>query len=96
MKTKIFLGGYVNFPNAQNINCDNIAKHLDKERFEVHVMYSSRFPVDKTPYKKAGIHLHKLIHHRYIWFWNKLFTMWATNCDIYYLPKSEPMDRLLA
>lgn len=30
-KIKIFLGGYVNFPNAQNINCDNIAKYLDND-----------------------------------------------------------------
>lgn len=95
-KIKIFLGGYVNFPNAQNINCDNIAKHLDKERFEVHVMYSSKKPMDRDAYKKAGIHPHKLIHHRYIWFWNKLLTMWAANCDIYYLPKMESADVLFA
>ena len=94
MKTKIFLGAYVNFPNAQNVNCDHIAKHLDKEKFEVHAMYTHKLSVDKSAYKAAGIHLHKLIHHRFIWFWSKLFAMWRTNCDIYYLPKMEPMDRL--
>jgi len=96
MKTKIFLGAYVNFPNAQNINCDNIAKHLDKEKFEVHAMYTPKMPIDKSVYKQAGIHLHKLIHHRFIWFWSKLFSMQAANCDIYYLPKSERMDKLFA
>ncbi len=96
MKKKIFLGAYVNFPNAQNVNCDNIAKYLDKEKFEVHTMYTSIMPLDKEAYEKAGIHLHKLIHHRYIWFWCKLFAMWRTNCDIYYLPKMERMDRILA
>lgn len=96
MKTKIFLGAYVNFPNAQNVNCDHIAKYLDKEKFEVHALYTHKLPVDKSAYKAAGIHLHKLIHHRYIWFWSKLFAMWRTNCDIYYLPKMEPMDRLFA
>lgn len=96
MKTKIFLGAYVNFPNAQNVNCDHIAKHLDKEKFEVHTLYTHKRIVDKAAYKAAGIHLHKLIHHRYIWFWSKLFAMWRTNCDIYYLPKMEPMDRILA
>lgn len=95
-KIKIFLGAYVNFPNAQNVNCDNIARHLDKEKFEVHIMYSHRWPIDKSAYRKAGIHLHKLIHHRYIWFWSKLLTMITANCDVYYLPKSEPMDKLLA
>lgn len=93
MKTKIFLGAYVNFPNAQNINCDHIAKYLDKEKFEVHTMYSSIKPIDKTAYEKAGIHLHKLIHHRFIWYWCKMLAMWRTNCDIYYLPKGESVDR---
>ena len=46
-KIKIFLGGYVNFPNAQNVNCDNIAQYLDKDNFEIHTMYLSKFPVDK-------------------------------------------------
>ena len=96
MKTKIFLGAYVNYPNAQNINCDHIAKHLDKEKFEVHTMYTSSMPIDKEKYMQMGIHLHKLIHHRYIWFWSKLFCMWRANCDIYYLPKSEKMDVIFA
>ena len=96
MKTKIFLGAYVNFPNAQNVNCDHIAKHLDKEKFEVHTLYTHKRIVDKAAYKAAGIHLHKLIHHRYIWFWCKLFAMWKADCDIYYLPKMEQMDRLFA
>ena len=32
-KKKIFLGGYINHINAQNINCKSIAKHLDKEKY---------------------------------------------------------------
>ena len=32
-KKKIFLGGYINHINAQNINCRSIAKHLDKEKY---------------------------------------------------------------
>lgn len=95
-KLKIFLGGYVNYPNAQNVNCDNIAKYLDKDKFEVHTMYTSKMPVNKQLYEQQGIHLHKLIHHRYIWYWNKMLTMLLGNYDIYYLPKVEPMDRLFA
>lgn len=34
-KIKIFLGGYVNFLNAQNINCRWLSEHLDKEKFEI-------------------------------------------------------------
>lgn len=95
-KIKIFLGAYVNYPNAQNINCDNIAKYLDKDKFEVYTMYTSKMPIDKQAYEQRGIHLHKLIHHRFIWYWSKIWTMFAGNYDIYYLPKGEPMDRMFA
>lgn len=95
-KIKIFLGAYVNFPNAQNINCDNIAKYLDKETFEVHTMYTDRMPIDKDEYEKQGIHLHRLIHHRFIWWWCKYLTMLFGNYDIYYLPKMESVDIVFA
>ncbi len=91
-KIKIFLGAYVNFANAQNINCDNIAKYLDKDKFEVHTMYTSKMPIDKKAYKDMGIKLHRLWHHRIVWKWSKLWEMRRAKCDIYYLPKSEIMD----
>ena len=34
-KKKIFLAAYVNYINAQNINCKSIATHLDKDKFKV-------------------------------------------------------------
>ncbi len=95
-KLKIFLGGYVNFMNAQNINCANIAKYLDKEKFEVHTMYTTMMPIDKKFYEERNIHLHKLIHHRFIWYWTKYFTMKFGKYDIYYLPKRETMDVVFA
>ena len=95
-KIKLFLGAYVNFPNAQNINCEHIARYIDKDKFEVHTMYTTICPIDKTEYKKLGIHLHKLIHHRYIWYWCKYLTMLFGKYDIYYLPKGEPMDKRIA
>lgn len=91
-KIRILLGAYVNYVNAQNINCDNIAKYLDKNKFEVHVFYMTRVPVDKKPYLDAGIHLHKLVHHRFIWYWSKWLVMKRGKYDIYYLPKFEPTD----
>ena len=91
-KIKLFLGAYVNFPNAQNINCDHIARYIDKDRFEVHTMYTTMCPIDKAEYKRLGIHLHKLIHHRFIWYWCKYLTMLFGKYDIYYLPKQESMD----
>ncbi|WP_087297001.1 glycosyltransferase [Massilimicrobiota sp. An134] len=95
-KIKIFLGAYVNFPNAQNVNCDNIAKYLDKDKFEVHTMYTSKMKIDKKMYQDMGIHLHKLIHHRFIWWWSKYLVMLIGNYDIYYLPKMEGVDRIFA
>lgn len=95
-KIKIFLGAYVNFPNAQNINCDNIAKYLDKDKFEVHAMYTSRMPIDKKKYKEAGIILHRLWHRRIVWKWSKLWEMRRAKCDIYYLPKIEEVDSFFA
>ena len=32
-KIKVFLGGYINYTNAQNINCRGVAEHLDKNNF---------------------------------------------------------------
>ncbi|MCR5665018.1 MAG: glycosyltransferase [Oscillospiraceae bacterium] len=100
-KIKIFLGGYVNFPNAQNINCDNLARHLDKDKFEVHTAYAARlrfckgqFPkVDRAWYNAHGIHLHGVFSHRFLWYWCKLLTMLCGNYDILYLPKAEKPDR---
>ena len=92
-KIRIFLGGYVNYPNAQNINCDYIAKYLSKDKFEVHTMYSSKKAIDKKYYKTHDIHLHKLIHHRFIWYWSKWLTMRFGRYDMYYLPKMESVDR---
>ena len=37
-KIKVFLGGYVNCTNAQNLNCRALAKYLDKDKFECAVM----------------------------------------------------------
>ena len=34
-KKKIFLAAYVNYLNAQNINCRSIANHLDKTKYEI-------------------------------------------------------------
>jgi len=35
-KSKIFLGGYLNYTNAQNLNCLALAKYLDKNKFEIY------------------------------------------------------------
>lgn len=39
-KIKLFLGGYVNYLNAQNINCRALSEHLDKNQFELMTILS--------------------------------------------------------
>ena len=95
-RIKVFLGGYVNYPNAQNINCEKIARCLDKNTFEVHTLFTPRHPIQKNAYKKMGINLHRVIHNRFLMEWSKLFFLWWTNCDIYYLPKREWADGMFA
>lgn len=95
-KLKIFLGAYVNFPNAQNINCEHIARYLDKNRFEVHTLYTPKMPIDRAYYRERDIRLHRLWHRRFVWFWSKVLIMLLADCDVYYLPKLEAPDRFFA
>lgn len=37
-RIKLFLGGYVDFLNAQNINCRALSEYLDKDKFEIMTM----------------------------------------------------------
>ncbi|MEM6813965.1 MAG: glycosyltransferase family 4 protein [Bacteroidota bacterium] len=37
-KIKIFLGAYINQSNAQNLNCQAIARHINKNKFEVYTL----------------------------------------------------------
>ena len=83
-KTTVFLGGYVNVTNAQNLNCRSIAEHLDKDKFNVLCMslYSGKL----TPLKGLGI---KVFHCFYPF---KISTHIAyfkgvVFSDIVYLPK---------
>lgn len=95
-KKRIMLAAYVNYPNAQNINCDNIAKNLDKSKFDVHSLYLGGFPIDRKFYKKQGITLHYVNPHRLL----HNITLWKTlifgNYDIYYMPKTDPAFRWFA
>ncbi|MFT4803463.1 MAG: hypothetical protein ACI9YE_000656 [Psychroserpens sp.] len=45
-KFKVFLGGYINSSNAQNINCRSIVNYLNKKKFDVFALelYSGYLP----------------------------------------------------
>lgn len=86
-KIKIFLGGYVNYTNAQNLNCRALAKYLDKTKFDCAAMLfpNGNLPVDSD---LDGIRLFNC--RRPVRYWHYITflhgIMW---CDIAYLPKGE-------
>ncbi len=83
MKIRVFLGGYVNYINAQNINCCSIAKFLNKKKFKVY-MLSTYFGTDHN--KNNNINVFNCFkpftlskHLGYLW--------GIIICDVAYLPK---------
>lgn len=50
-KIKVFLGAFVNYTNAQNLNCLAVAKHLDKSKYAVMtgIGYSGDLPTETIP-----------------------------------------------
>jgi glycosyltransferase involved in cell wall biosynthesis len=86
-KTRLFLGGFVNASNAQNINCRSIAKHLNKFKFEIHTLsiYSSPdLEIDE-------VYIHKCYWpHRFFIYW--VYLVQILLADIVYLPKGNHLN----
>jgi len=86
-RIKVFLGGYVNFLNAQNINCRALSEHLDKDRFEVWTMlfwYQNAKDFRRVP----GVHYLKSRRPVRFLGWIPYF-IGILRCDVAYLPKGE-------
>ena len=85
-KTKVFLGGYVTSVNAQNLNCRALAKHLDKENFDVYTLETFSGKLNHSGLEEVHIFRcfkpHRLS--RYIGYLWGLF-----HCDVAYLPKRD-------
>jgi glycosyltransferase involved in cell wall biosynthesis len=80
-KVRVFLGGYINYTNAQNLNCRAVAEYLDKDKFEVlalttHFGKKEYFEVNTfNCFKPFSLSTH-------------LGFLWGIlNCDVAYLPK---------
>lgn len=86
-KIKVFLGGYVNFQNAQNLNCRALSEHLDKEKFDVWTMlywHQNAKDFEKVP----GVHYLK--SRRPVRFLGWIPYFWGImRSDVAYLPKGE-------
>lgn len=86
-KIKVFLGGYVNYLNAQNINCRALSEHLDKERFDVTTMlhwYQNANDFSKV----SEVKYLQLRRPTKIWKYI-LYLRGIATSDVAYLPKGE-------
>jgi glycosyltransferase involved in cell wall biosynthesis len=86
-KVRVFLGGFINYTNAQNLNCRSLAIHLDKAKFEVFTLklYNGNLTsLDNS----CGINIFNCLRPTKISVClGFLWGIW--NCDVAYLPKSE-------
>lgn len=86
-KIKVFLGGVVNVPNAQNINCLSLSKFLDSERFEVITLQSSRAKIVEDICAEFVVIKEPVKLFKYFAF------LWGIiKADICYFPKTECMS----
>ena len=83
-RVKLFLGAYVNSPNAQNLNCLALAKYLDKSQFDITVLSLYSQP----PVKIEGVKIFRCIWpHRVMVYWAYFWNI--IKADVVYLPKAE-------
>ena len=80
-RIKIFLGGFINYTNAQNLNCLALSKYLDKDKFQVYTLSMSY---------KTIIDTDVIIFNCFFPFSISSFIgyVWGIfKCDVAYLPK---------
>ena len=87
-KINIFLGGYLNFTNAQNLNCLSLAKYLNKERFNIYSLELYYGNLESQMGKIKGLKIFNIFYPAKISMY--LGFLWGIyNCDVAYLPKKE-------
>lgn len=80
-KIKIFLGGYLNYTNAQNLNCLALAKHLDPSKFTAYALSVHFLPKIKSQAIMFNCFYPFKISSMLGFLWGVL------KCDVIYLPK---------
>ena len=86
-KIKIFLGGYLNYTNAQNLNCLALAKYLDSSKFTTYAL---------STYFSKKIKSQAIMFKCFFPFKisSMLGFLWGVlKCDIIYLPKHHSTPR---
>ena len=85
-KIKVFLGGYINYSNAQNINCRDVARFLDKDKFDVFTL--SLWSGNLSHIEMKGVRVFNCFFpHRISVYFGYLWGIY--NADVVYLPKNE-------
>ena len=80
-KIKVFLGGYINYTNAQNLNCRAVAEYLDKDKFVV-LTLTTHFGKNEIFEVKAFNCFRPFSFSKHLGF------LWGIlNSDVAYLPK---------
>ena len=80
-KIKVFLGGYINYTNAQNLNCRAVAEHLNRAEFDVFTL-TYHFGEQET-FRVNTFNCFKPFS-----FSKHLGFLWGIlSCDVAYLPK---------
>lgn len=95
-KINVFLGGFINFTNAQNLNCLALARHLNKEKFEVYTLEIYSGNLESQRGKIPGVQIFYCFKSfRISGYLAFLWGIW--HCDVAYLPKHElwKFNRLL-
>ncbi len=90
-KIKIFLGGYINAINAQNLNCRSLALHLDRDRFDVGVLTYPGGRLEMGP-EFDDVKKFRLLAPLYKplrWVRHLAYLRGLLWCDVAYLPKGE-------
>ena len=86
-KTKIFLGGYIDFDNAQNINCRSLCKYFNKKKYVIYTMSLSKLRV-------ADVNIYHCFSPYKITTY--IAMLWGLyNCDIAYLPKHTNTPKII-
>lgn len=91
-KIKIFLGGYINERNTQNLNCLALTEFLDKDKFKIYALKKEHGNIDIS-HVEDKIQLFTYNKKRNFKFFNYIQALYY--CDILYLPKRNYLSSIL-
>lgn len=89
MRIKIFLGGYVDFLNAQNINCRALSEYLDKDKFDIMTMRFCKGKANAKDFVPTPGVKYLRLHRPTRYDVYRIYAQGIAWADVAYLPKGE-------